>query len=64
MHVLPYLKTDCSGSLEVANNSIASATLCVQSRRGRLETFETKAGAVLEMGGQVPESRLAMKPKV
>lgn len=51
LHRLPYLKTDCSGSFEVTNNSMASAALQF-GRRGAAEKLDTICGAVLEMGGQ------------
>jgi hypothetical protein len=52
IHRLPYVKTDCRGSFEVANNSLAKAVLRLE-RQGRLvETLETGTGAVLEMVGQ------------
>ncbi|MFZ0684221.1 MAG: hypothetical protein WAM89_01640 [Terriglobales bacterium] len=52
VHRLPYLKTDCSGSFEVANNSLAKAVVRLE-RRGRLVgMLETDAGAVLEMVGE------------
>jgi hypothetical protein len=51
MHRLPYLKTDCRGSLEVINNSLAKATLRLKPRGGVVEKLETTTGAVLEMGG-------------
>lgn len=47
IHVLPYLKTDCSGTFPVSNASFANATV----RFGRGEVLETIGGAVLEMGG-------------
>jgi len=50
-HRLPYLKTDCSGSFEVRNNSLASASLLLESASGPGERFETTTGAVLEMVG-------------
>jgi hypothetical protein len=51
IHRLPYLKTDCSGTFEVANNSLANAVLRL-TRPGRpLEELETRGGAVLEMVG-------------
>lgn len=50
-HRLPYLKTDCSGSFEVANNSLARAELAF-SRCGRpLIELRTDGGAALEMVG-------------
>lgn len=51
VHRLPYLKTNCSGSFEVTNNSLARAVLRLQ-RQGRVETLETTTGAVLEMVGR------------
>jgi len=52
LHRLRYVKTDCSGSFEVANNSLARAILRLE-RRGRPdETLETGTGAVLEMAGR------------
>ena len=50
-HHLPYLKTDCSGSFEVTNNSLASASLLLESARGPSAWLETKTGAVLEIVG-------------
>jgi len=51
IHRLPYVKTDCAGSFEVSNNSLASAVLCLE-RQGRPDqTLETNTGAVLEMVG-------------
>jgi hypothetical protein len=50
-HRLPYLKTDCSGTFEVANNSLARTKLTF-SRPGRPDVvLETDVGAVLEMAG-------------
>jgi hypothetical protein len=49
-HRLPYLKTDCSGTFEVVNNSLAKAELRV-TVKGRTERLETRLGAVLEMAG-------------
>lgn len=51
LHRLPYLKTDCSGSFEVANNSFASAALLLEDRRGRAQKLDTATGAVLEIVG-------------
>jgi hypothetical protein len=48
---LPYLKTDCSGTFEVANNSLARATLCVSRPGEPCETFCTDSGAAIEMAG-------------
>jgi hypothetical protein len=51
VHRLPYIKTDCSGSFEVVNNSLASASLLIQRGDGSSERLETTTGAVLEMVG-------------
>jgi hypothetical protein len=51
VHRLPYVKTDCSGRFEVANDSLAHARLVLQ-RPGRApEERTTDSGAVLEMVG-------------
>lgn len=52
IHRLAYLKTDCTGSFEVANNSLARAVLRLERRGGPVETLETSTGAVLEMVGR------------
>ena len=52
LHRLPYLKTNCSGSLEVMNNSLAKATLQLSPPGKPAEILETTTGAVLEMSGQ------------
>ena len=51
VHRLPYLKTDCSGSFEVTNNSRARAVLRLQRPGQTVERLETRDGAVLEMVG-------------
>jgi len=51
VHRLPYLKTDCTGAFEVANNSLASASILIQGGGGGPERLETATGAVLEMVG-------------
>jgi len=51
IHRLPYVKTDCSGSFEVKNNSLASASLTIENRDGSMEQLETSGGAVLEIVG-------------
>ncbi|MBZ5572969.1 MAG: hypothetical protein LAO09_13950 [Acidobacteriia bacterium] len=51
IHRLPYLKTDCSGTFEVANNSLASAALSFTRTGKSAEKLETIGGAVLEMVG-------------
>ena len=55
IHRLPYLKTNCTGSFEVANNSLARAVLRLEreDRQNQLvEVLETSSGAVLEMVGR------------
>lgn len=52
IHRLPYMKTDCSGSFEVANNSLARAVLRLERPGMPVETLETSIGAVLEMVGR------------
>jgi hypothetical protein len=51
LHRLPYVKTDCGGSFEVANNSLARSSLSLKALDGRVERLETTMGAVLEMTG-------------
>ena len=51
VHRLPYLKTDCSGQFEVANDSLASAKLLVHLPGKDPEELTTDVGAVLEMAG-------------
>jgi hypothetical protein len=50
-HRLPYIRTDCSGSFEVTNNSLASASMLLEGLEGASERLETNSGAVLEMVG-------------
>ena len=52
LHRLPYVKTDCTGSFEVLNNSLAKAWLRLQRPNAPTEKLETTTGAVLEMGGR------------
>jgi len=52
IHRLPYLKTDCSATFEVANNSLARATLCLTRPGQPLELISTDGGAALEMVGE------------
>lgn len=51
LHRLPYLKTDCSGTFEVANNSLARARLTILRPGQPAEEFSTDTGAVLELAG-------------
>ncbi len=48
IHRLPYVKTDCSGTFEVRNNSLAKASLRIK-HHASIEQLETETGAVLEM---------------
>lgn len=50
LHRLPYLKTDCSGTFEVANNSLSRARIILRAN-GATEELGTNHGAVLEMAG-------------
>ena len=54
LHRLAYLKTNCTGSFEVANNSLARAVLRIKNERQNqpVEVLETSSGAVLEMVGR------------
>jgi hypothetical protein len=49
IHVLPYLKTDCSATFPVSNASLANAVVRFGKNSG--DILETIGGAVLEMGG-------------
>ena len=51
-HHLPYMKTDCSGQFEVANDSLASARLILRLPGQNEEELTTDSGAVLEMAGE------------
>jgi hypothetical protein len=51
-HRILYLKTDCSGSFEVINNSLARTKARLQLPGKPVETLETTNGAVLEMTGK------------
>jgi hypothetical protein len=48
-HRLPYLKTDCSGTFEVSNNSLARATLRIEQAGREPLLHATEGGAALEM---------------
>ena len=52
VHRLPYLKTDCSDSFEVTNNSLAGAWVRLKRRDGSVVRLETASGAVLESVGR------------
>ncbi len=51
LHRLPYVKTDCSGTFEVSNNSRATARLRLKLRGVDASEMATDGGAVLEMTG-------------
>ncbi len=51
VHRLPYVKTDCSGRFEVANDSLALARLVLHRPGKAAEELSTDSGAVLEMVG-------------
>ncbi len=51
VHRVPYVKTDCSGRFEVANDSLALARMVIQRPGRPSEELSTDSGAVLEMVG-------------
>jgi hypothetical protein len=51
VHRLSYLKTDCSGQFEVANDSLAQARMVLQLPGRPSEELTTDTGAALEMAG-------------
>jgi hypothetical protein len=51
VHRLQYLKTDCSGRFEVANDSLAHARMVLQRPGRAAEDLTTDSGAALEMVG-------------
>ena len=52
IHRLPYVKTNCSGTFDVVNNSLAKAALRLERQGEIVEEMETTTGAVLEMAGR------------
>jgi hypothetical protein len=52
IHRLPYLKTNCSGTFDVLNNSLAGARVRLVWRGGQVEELQTAQGAVLELAGE------------
>lgn len=52
VHRLPYVKTDCSGRFEVANDSLALAQVVLRFPGRGAEELITDSGAVLEMVGR------------
>jgi hypothetical protein len=51
VHRLPYVKTDCSGRFEVANDSLALARMVLRLPGRAAEELTTDSGAALEMVG-------------
>jgi hypothetical protein len=51
VHRLPYVKTDCSGRFEVANDSLALARMVLRRPGRAAEELTSDSGAVLEMVG-------------
>lgn len=51
VHRLPYVKTDCSGRFEVANDSLAQVRIVLRRPGKAAEELNTDSGAVLEMVG-------------
>jgi hypothetical protein len=51
VHRLPYVKTNCSGRFEVANDSLALARVVLQLPGRAAEELTTDSGAALEMVG-------------
>jgi len=54
IHRLPYFKTDCSGQFEVANDSLATASMRLHLLGKPEEQLTTEIGAILEMAGDYP----------
>lgn len=52
VHRLPYLKTDCSGTFDVLNNSLARAVVRLQRTGRETEELRSEHGAVLEFAGK------------
>lgn len=52
IHRLHYVKTNCSGTFEVVNNSLAFAVLRLRHAARPMEEWTSPAGAVLEMTGE------------
>jgi hypothetical protein len=52
VHRLPYVKTDCSGRFEVANDSLALARMVLRLPGRAPEELTTDSGAALEMVGR------------
>jgi hypothetical protein len=56
IHRLNYLRTDCSGTFELVNNSRANALVELHLPGRQQEILQTAGGAVLEMGGSLGRS--------
>ncbi len=54
-HRVPYLKTDCSGTVDVLNNSLAGAVVRLRHPGGETEELRSQHGAVLELAGKAAE---------
>jgi hypothetical protein len=52
IHRIEYAKTNCSGSFEVANNSLTRARIRMTRAGGGSQEFATESGAVVEMAGE------------
>ena len=57
VHRLSYVKTNCSGILELANNSLARAVVRLRRPGHAVEDLVTDCGAVLEMVGDLAAER-------
>jgi len=51
LHRLPYTKTDCSGTFEVSNNSLATGRVRITIPGNPEAEISFNCGAVLEMVG-------------
>jgi hypothetical protein len=51
VHSISYVKTDCSSTFEVVNNSLASASLLLEGGGNPETRLQTSGGAVLEIVG-------------
>ena len=49
VHRVCYLKTNCSGTFEVVNNSLSSATIVLERKGQPAQKLKTTTGAVLEI---------------
>jgi hypothetical protein len=51
LHRLAYVKTNCAGTFDVRNHSLASASVVIGKPGGEIERLQTANGAVLEIVG-------------